>query len=93
MPAPVTPSSAIGQAWDRYRSMVVPVAASAEQIKATRWAFYAGAEAFLDELAKLSAGPNWDTDAAEIQAGAERLEALRLEVEQFAAEVAKLVAR
>lgn len=72
-------SSLIGQAFDRYRALVIPADASAVQIRETRNAFYAGASTVIEAVLVLGEG-----DIAE-DVGVSRLEALRLELEAFAA--------
>lgn len=79
------PSSVIGQAWDRYRSMVVPAQAGAIQIRECRSAFYAGASSLLDELIRIEAGPpGVPATEDQVNAGAMALEGMRLELEAFA---------
>jgi hypothetical protein len=77
--------SAIGEAFDSYRSEVIPTDASPTQIRECRLAFYAGSVATLDELMRTECGPPGDTISEEEQlAGARRVERLRLELKAFA---------
>lgn len=76
--------SAIGEAFDSYRSDVIPTDASPTQIRECRRAFYAGACAALCELMRIECGPPGDTISEEEQlAGARRVERLRLELKAF----------
>jgi hypothetical protein len=84
-PHRLTAGSTIGQAWDKYRSMVMPPAAGAIQIRECRLAFYAGAQEVLLSLMRIEAGPpGIDPTEHQLLDGVEHLERMRLELEEFA---------
>jgi hypothetical protein len=86
----VTASSDIGRAFDSYRSKVIPFDASAVQIRETRRAFYAGAQAILTAMLNIEQGPPFaPLTEADLTAGADKVEALRLELQQFVKSVGR----
>jgi hypothetical protein len=88
-PHGVTPGSSIGQGWDKYRALVVPANAIPVQIQECRRAFYAGASEVLYSLLRIEAGPpGVEPTEEQLNAGAEYLERMRLELVQFSKDVA-----
>jgi hypothetical protein len=94
-PHGVTPGSSIGQGWDKYRALVVPANAIPVQIQECRRAFYAGASEVLYSLEvlylllRIEAGPpGVEPTEEQLNAGAEYLERMRLELVQFLKDVA-----
>jgi hypothetical protein len=89
-PHEMTPTTRVARAWDTYRALVVPANAIDIQVRECRRAFYAGAQAILNTFLSIEAGPpGVDPTEEQLQAGAEFLERVRLELEEFARGVGK----
>lgn len=67
----------IGEQWDSYRDTVIPKSAGAVQIEEARRAFYAGANATLGVMSRVS-----EADVSEM-AGVHILEGLHDEMRRF----------
>jgi|HubBroStandDraft_2_1064218.scaffolds.fasta_scaffold41036_4 hypothetical protein len=79
----IMPGSAIAQAFDSYRTEVIPLEAGAMQIQECRRAFFGGAVAALDELSRIPQNGGEPITEADMQRAAVRLQRLRLELVKF----------
>lgn len=87
-PHQVKAGSSVRSAWDRYRSLCVPADAGEVQVRECRYAFYAGCHELLTQLLTIEAGPpNVAPTEAQLNAGANLLESVRLELQAFAVNV------
>lgn len=56
-PHQVKAGTTIRDAFDRYRSLVMPAGAGEVQVRECKYAFYGGAQEVLMQLLKIEAGP------------------------------------
>lgn len=82
----VKPSTEIGEAFASYRKIAIHPDAGPTQLNECKKAFYAGALAMQTAAAALDLGaPGVEMTLEQLNAGAQRMEELRLELEEFAA--------